>query len=157
MADKFIFKWKLRFSPFRITYQVWVWPISSYLKEPSCALRTPSTSRCSHWIQCNTVCRKTDMHVRLGIILEVFKGGRQIYIKWKLRFSPFRITYHFWIWSISSYLKEPPCALRTPSTCLCSQWKQCNTVCRKTDMHVRLGIIFEVFKCGRQIYIEMKA
>ena len=158
MADKLIFKWKLRFSAFRITYQFWIWPISSYLKEHPCSLRTPSTCRCSQWKQYNTVCRKTDMHVRLGIILEVFQvWPTNWYSNEKLRFSPFRITYQFWIWPISWYLKEPPCALRTPSTCRCSQWKQCNTVCRKTDMHVRLGIILEVFKCGRQIYIQMKA
>ena len=34
----------------------------------------------------------------------------------------------FWIWPIPSYLKEPPCALCTRSTCWCSQWKQYNTV-----------------------------
>ena len=30
-------------------------------------------------------------------------------------FSPLRILYHFWIWPIPSYLKEPPCTLRTHS------------------------------------------
>ena len=63
----------------------------------------------------------------------------------------------FWIWPIPSYVKEPPCALRTSSTCRCSQWKQYNTVLRKTDMHVRLGIIFEIVKGGLQICIQMKA
>ena len=28
-------------------------------------------------------------------------------------FSPLRILYHFWVWHIHSYLKEPPCTLRT--------------------------------------------
>ena len=81
----------------------------------------------------------------------------KLIFKWKPRFSPFRITYQFWIWPIPSYVKEPPCTLRTPSTCRCSQWKQYKTVWRKTDMHVRLGIILEIFKGGRQIYIQMKA
>ena len=30
-------------------------------------------------------------------------------------FSPWRTLYHFWIWPIHSYLKEPPCTLRTHS------------------------------------------
>ena len=30
------------------------------------------------------------MHVRLGIILEVFKGGRQIYIQMKAQVLPFQ-------------------------------------------------------------------
>ena len=30
-------------------------------------------------------------------------------------FSPLRILYHFLIWPIPSYLKEPPCTLRTHS------------------------------------------
>ena len=30
-------------------------------------------------------------------------------------FSPLRMLYHFWIWPIPSYLKEPPCTLRTHS------------------------------------------
>ena len=198
-----IFKWKPRFSPFRITYQFWIWPIPSYVKEPPCTLRTPSTCR---WFSVetiqNSVKTKTEnMHVRLGIILEIFKGGRQIYIQMKayvlhfqnsililnlansfiplrasvctshsfnlpvfsvetiqysvkkniyaytvgynisnvqgwpiylywndsLGSAPFRITYQFWIWPIPSYLKEPSSALRTPSTCLCSQWKLYNT------------------------------
>ena len=114
MADKFIFKWKPMISPFRITYQFWIWQIPSYLKEPPCTLRTPSTCRCSRWKQCNTVWRKTDMHVWLGIILEVFKGGRQIYIQMKAYDLPFQNNIQFWIWQMHSYLKEPPCALRTP-------------------------------------------
>ena len=48
--------------------------------------------------------------------------------KWKPRCSPFRIAYQFWIWPIPSYLTEPPCALRTPSTCSWSQCKQYNTI-----------------------------
>ena len=139
MADKFIFKWKPRFSPFRITYKFWIWPIPSYLKEPPCALRTPSTCRCFQWKQYsgnNTIQgvkknRNFAMHVRLGIILWKFSRVADKFIfKWKPRFSPFRITYQFWIWPIPSYLKEPPCALRTPSTCRCSQWKQYNTAWR---------------------------
>ena len=139
MADKFIFKWKPTFSPFRITYQFWIWPISSYLKELPCALRTPSTCWCSQWKLQYSVKKKRNMNVHLDIICEVFKNSRQIIFKWKPRLSPFRIAYQFWIWPISSYLKEPPCALRTPSTCWCSQWKQYNTVWKKEKYECTLG------------------
>ena len=62
------------------------------------------------------------------------------------------------MWEIPSYLKAPPCALSTPLTCRCSQWKQYNTVCsKKVNMNVRLGIYLKVFKGGRQIYIQIKA
>ena len=128
-ADRFISKWKPMFSPFRITYQFWIWQIPSYLKEPPCALSTTSSCLCSQWKQ-YSVKEKVNMNVRLGIALEVFKGGRQIYIqgKWKPRFFPFTVTYQFWIWPIPSYLKEPPYTLSTPPSCQCSEWKQYNTV-----------------------------
>ena len=108
MADKFIFKWKTRFSPFRITYQFWIWPIPSYLKELPCALRTPSTCWWSQWKLQYSVKKKRNMNVHLGIIWEVFKNSRHINIQMKAYvLPPFRITYQFWIWPISSYLKEP--------------------------------------------------
>ena len=57
------------------------------------------------------------MNVWFDITSEVFKGGRQIYIQMKayMYVHPLRILYHFWICLISSYLKEPPCTLRTHS------------------------------------------
>ena len=88
------------------------------------------------------------MNLRLGIILEVFKGGPNFYSNESLGSrTPFRKTYQFWIWPIPSYLKEPPCAPRT----------QIQREDQKRNMNLRLGIILEVFKGGRQIYIQMKA
>ena len=55
------------------------------------------------------------MNVWLDITSQVFKGGRQVYIQMKAMFSPLRILYHFLIWPIPSYFKEPPCTLRTHS------------------------------------------
>ena len=122
--------------------------MASYLKDPPCALSTPSTCRCSQWKQYNTVCRKTEIWMFGWVYLyKVFVGAP----------LPLRITYQFWIWPMASYLKDPPCALSTPSTCRCSQWKQYNTVCSKNiNMNVRLGISLKVFKGGRQIYIQIQ-
>ena len=134
-ADKLISKWKPRCSPFRITYQFWIWPMASYLKDPPCALSTPSTCRCSQWKQYNTVCRKKEIWMFGWVYLYNFlRGADKLISKWKPRCSPFRITYQFWIWPMASYLKDPPCALSTPSTCRCSQWKQYNTVWRKKEI-----------------------
>ena len=176
------------FSPLRILYHFWIWPIPSYLKEPPCTLRTHSVDRIQHYTlwwnknkyEClvgynfrSTQGRPTNLHPNEGLrsplfeyhiifefdqfrhtlkslhvhraLLQVagvlsgnkstlpceeikinmnvwlditspfFKGGRQIYIQMKAMFSPLRILYHFWIWPIPSYLKEPPCTLRTHS------------------------------------------
>ena len=128
-----MFKWKPSFSPFRITYKCWIWPIPSYHKEPPCALRTPSTWWCSQWKQYNTAWRlKKKYESTVGYNLRRFQGWQtSLYSNESLyKFSPLRITYQFWIWPIPSYLKEPPCALRTPSTCSWSQCKQYNTAWR---------------------------
>ena len=191
MADKFIFKWKPRFSSFRITFNFEFGQFLQTLK----SLRVHFAL-----LQLAGALSGNKIQIHLGIIWEVFKWpssnntknmnvhfwiwpipsgvhnlrrkqrnfqnmnvhlGKwptQFIFKWKPRFSSFRITYQFWIWPIPSNLKEPPCALCTRSTCWCSQWKQYNTVWRQTiNMNVHLGIIWEVFKNGRQIHIQMKA
>ena len=94
-ADKLISKWKPRCSPFRITHQFWIWPMASYLKDPPCALRTPSTCRCSQWKQYNTVWRKKEIWIFGWVYLYNFlREADKLIFKWKPRFSPFRITHH---------------------------------------------------------------
>ena len=112
------------FSPLRILYHFWIWPIPSYLKEPPCTLRTHSEEIIQHYTlwrnkniyEClvgynfrSTQGRPTNLHPSEGLVLS------------------FRISYHLWICTISSYLKEPPCTQSTPSSCRCSQWEQINT------------------------------
>ena len=80
------------------------------------------------------------MHVRLGIIFEVFKGADKFIFKWKPRKH---INFEF---GQFLHTLKPPCA--TP--------KQ-ETNKKNRNMNLRLGIILEVFKGGRQIYIQMKA
>ena len=216
------------FSPLRILYHFWIWPIPSYLREPPCTLRTHSVDRIQHYTlwwnknkyEClvgynfrSTQGRPTNLHPNEGLrsplfeyhiifefdqfrhtlkslhvhraLLQVagvlsgnkstlpceeikinmnvwlditspfFKGGRQIYIQMKAMFSPLRILYHFWIWPISSYLKEPPCTQSTPSFSGNKSTLPCEEI--KINMNVWLGITLEVFKGGLQIYIQMKA
>ena len=59
--------------------------------------------------------------------VKLFKGDRQIYIQMKAYVFPFQDNISI-LFGMASYLKDPPCARSTPSTCRCSQWKQCNTV-----------------------------
>ena len=71
------------------------------------------------WKQFNTIhCEEIqiNMNVWLDITSEVFKGGRtNLYPNESLCSPHLRMLYHFWIWPIHSYLKEPPCTLRTHS------------------------------------------
>ena len=101
------------FSPLRILYHFLIWPIHSYLKEPPCTLRTHSVETIQHY----TLWRnKNKYECMIGYNFRSFQGRPYKFIsKWKLMFSPLRILYHFWIWPIHSYLKEPPCTLRTHS------------------------------------------
>ena len=55
------------------------------------------------------------MNVWLDITSEVFKEGRQIYIQMKAYVLPFKNIISFLNLANSSYLKEPPCTLRTHS------------------------------------------
>ena len=69
------------------------------------------------WKQFNTIhCEeiKINMNVWLDITSEVFKGGRQIYIQMKAYVLPFKNIISF-LNLANSYLKEPPCTLRTHS------------------------------------------
>ena len=116
------------FSPLRILYHLWIWPIPSYLKEPPCTLRTHSVETIQHY----TLRRNKNKYECLVWYKFRSTQGRPtnealFTSKWSPRFFPFRISYHFWIWPISSYLKEPPCTQSTPSSCRCSQWEQINT------------------------------
>ena len=113
------------FSPLRMLYHFWIWPIPSYLKEPPCTLRTHSVDRIQHY----TLWWNTNKYECLvGYNFRSTRGMPTNFTsKWRPTFSPFRISYHFWIWPISSYLKEPPCTQSTPSSCRCSQWEQINT------------------------------
>ena len=94
------------------------------------------------------------MNVWLDITSEVFKGGRQIYIQMKAYILPLKILYHFEFGQFFHTLKS----LRVHLGLI--QWKQFNTIhCEeiKINMNVWLVITSEVFKEGRQIYIQMKA
>ena len=83
-----------------LPYHFWIWPIHSYLKEPP-------------WRNIQII--KINMNVWLDITSEVSREADKFISKWKPMFSPLRILYHFWIWPNHSYLKEPPCTLRTHS------------------------------------------
>ena len=110
-ADKVISKWKL-FSPYK--YYI-IFEFGQFL-------HTLKSLRVHlgliQWKQFNTLhCEeiKLNMNVWLDITSEVFNGGRQSYIQMKAYILPLKTLYHFWIWPIPSYLKEPPCTLRTHS------------------------------------------
>ena len=99
------------------------------------------------------------MNVWLDITSEVFKGGRQIYIQMKAYVLPFYyiiFEYHI-IFEFAQFLHTLK-SLRVHLGLI--QWKQFNTIhCEeiKINMNVWLDITSEVFKGGRQIYIQMKA
>ena len=88
-------------------------------------------------------------------------------------FSPLRILYHFLIWPIPSYLKEPPCTLRTHSVETIQHytlWRNKNkneclvgynfrsTQGRPTNLHPNEGLgsfLFEyhiIFEFGQFLY-----
>ena len=100
------------------------------------------------WKQFNTIhCDeiKINMNVWLGI---TSREAYKCISKWMPMFSHLRILYHFWIWPIPSYLKEPPCTQSTPSSCRCSQWEQINTTLwrNKNDMNVWFDITSDSFQ-----------
>ena len=70
------------------------------------------TSEVYQWEQIKEI--QINMNVWFEITSEVFKEADKFISKWKPMFSPWRILYHFWIWPISSYLKEPPCTQSIP-------------------------------------------
>ena len=146
------------FSHLRILYHFWICLISSYLKEPPCTFRTHTVETIQHY----TLWRNTNKYECLVRYNFRSTQGRptNLHPNERHTFSPFRISYHFLIWPISSYIKEPPCTQSTPSSCRCSQWEQINTIhCEeiKINMNVWLDITSAFFKGGRQIYIQMKA
>ena len=109
------------FSPLRILYHFWIWPIHSYLKEPPCTLRTHSVETIQHytlWRNKNKYECMVGYNFRSPSSCRCSREARSFHkfiSKWKPMFSPLRMLYHFWIWPIHSYLKEPPCTLRTHS------------------------------------------
>ena len=131
------------FSHLRILYHFLIWPIPSYLKEPPCTLRTPSSS--VETIQHYTLWRMYGF----DITSEVFsREANKCTSKWKPMFSHLRILYHFLIWPIPSYLKEPPCTQSTPSSWRCSQWEQINTTLwrNKNKYECMVGYNFRSFQ-----------
>ena len=90
----------------------------NYVKEPPCTQSTPSSCRCSQWELINTTSwrNKYKYECLVGYNIQKYSREADKFIsKWKPLFSTLRILYHFWIWPIPSYIKEPPCTLRTHS------------------------------------------
>ena len=134
------------FSPLRILYHFWIWPIPSYLKEPPCTLRTHSVDIIQHYTlwwnknkyEClvgynfrSTQGRPTNLHPNEGLRSPLFE---------------YHIIFEFD--TISSYLKEPPCTQSTPSSCRCSQWEQINTTLwrNKNKYECMVGYNFRIFQ-----------
>ena len=145
------------FSPLRISYHFWICPISSYLKEPPCTQSTPSSCRCSQWELINTTLwRNTNIYeCMVGYNFRSFQGRPTNLYPNESLCSPlweYYIIFEFGL--IIHTLKS----LRVHLGLI--QWKQFNTIhCEeiKINMNVWLDITSEVFKGGRQIYIQMKA
>ena len=140
------------FSPFRISYHFLICPISSYLKEPPSTLRTQSMETIQHY----TLWRNTNKYeCMVGYNFRSFQGRpTNLYPNERLcsRLEEHYIIFEFGL-SIHT-LKS----LRVHFGLI--QWKQFNTIhCEeiKINMNVWLDITSEVFKGGRQIYIQMKA
>ena len=157
MAYKFIFKWKPSFSPFRKTYQFWIWPIPSYLKVPPCALHTHSTCWCSPTIQLEDQKQKYESTV--GYNFRSFQGWpTNLYSNESLGslLSEKHINFEFGQFLHTLKSLRVHLALIQLAGVLSGN----NTIQRedqKRNMTLRLGIILEVLKSGRQIYIQMKA
>ena len=160
MADKFIFKWKPRFSPFTITYQFWIRPIPSYLKETPCALRIHSTCWCSQWKQYNTAWRpNTKYESTVGYNFRSFQGWpTNLYSNESLGspFSEKHINFEFgqFLHTLKS-LRVHLALIQLAGVLSVNNTIQLED--QKRNMNLRLGIILEVFKGGRQIYVQMKA
>ena len=145
------------FSPLRILYHFWIWPIPSYLKEPPCTLRTHSVDRIQHYTlwwnknkyEClvgynfrSTQGRPTNLHPNEGLRSPLF----EYHIIFE--FDQFRHTLkslhvHRALLQVAGVLSG------NKSTLPCEEIK--------IDMNVWFEITSEVFKGGRQIYIQMKA
>ena len=140
------------FSPLRILYHFWIWPIHSYLKEPPCTLRTHSVETIQHY----TLWRnKNKYECMVGYNFRSFQGRPKIYIQMKAYVLPFSNIISFFN---LAYFIHTLKSLRVHLGLI--QWKQFNTIhCEeiKINMNVWLDITSEVFKGGRQIYIQMKA
>ena len=148
------------FSPLRILYHFWIWPIPSYLREPPCTLRTHSVDRIQHYTlwwnknkyEClvgynfrSTQGRPTNLHPNEGL--------RSPLPNECLGSSLFE--YHI-IFEFGQFLHTLK-SLRIHLGLI--QWKQFNTIhCEeiKINMNVWFDITSEVFKGGRRIYIQMK-
>ena len=99
------------------------------------------------------------MNLRLGIILEVFKGGRQIYIQMKAYVLSFQNSISI-LNLANSFIPYWASVCTSHSFNFDGVLSGNNTIQRDDqtrNMNLRLGIILEGFKGGRQIYIQMKA
>ena len=145
------------FSPLRILYHFLIWPIPSYLKEPPCTLRTHSVETIQHYTlwrnknkyEClvgynfrSTQGRPTNLHPNEGLRSPLFE---------------YHITFEFgqFLHTLKSLrvhralLQVAGVLSGNKSTLPCEEIK--------INMNVWLDITSEVFKGGRQIYIQMKA
>ena len=140
------------FSPWRTLYHFWIWPIHSYLKEPPCTLRTHSVETIQHY----TLWRnKNKYECMVGYNFRSFQGRPSNLYPNESLCSPLFEYYIIFEFGLFIHTLK---SLRVHLGLI--QWKQFNTIhCEeiKINMNVWLDITSEVFKGGRQIYIQMKA
>ena len=145
------------FSPLRILYHFWIWPIPSYLKEPPCTLRTHSEEIIQHYTlwrnknkyEClvgynfrSTQGRPTNLHPNEGLGSSLFEYHIIC------EFAQFLHTLKS-LRVHRAFLQVAGVLSGNKSTLPCEEIK--------IDMNVWFEITSEVFKGGRQIYIQMKA
>ena len=136
------------FSHLRILYHFLIWPIPSYLKEPPCTLRTHSVETIQHY----TLWRnKNKYECMVGYNFRSFQGRPT---NGKPMFSHLRIIS---IWP--TYLKSLRVHRALLQVAGVLSGNKSTLPCEeiKIDMNVWFDITSEVFKGGRQIYIQMKA
>ena len=114
------------FSPLRILYHFWIWPIPSYLKEPPCTLRV---SFSGHTLQHYTLWRNTNKYECLVGYNFRSTQGRPTNLHPNEGLGSSLFEYH----SICEFaqfihiLKSLRVHKSTPSSCRCSQWEQIST------------------------------
>ena len=145
------------FSPLRILYHFRIWPIPSYIKEPPCTLRTHSVETIQHYTlwrnknkyEClvgynfrSTQGRPTNLHPNEGLGSSLFEY-HIIFEFAQFLHTLKSLRVHRALLQVAGVLSG------NKSTLPCEEIQ--------IDMNVWFEITSEVFKGGRQIYIQMKA
>ena len=129
----------------------------NYVKEPPCTQSTPSSCRCSQWELINTTSwrNKYKYECLVEYNFRSFQGRPTNLYPNESLCSPLEECYI--IFEFGQFLHTLK-SLRVHLGLI--QWELINTIhCEeiKINMNVWLGITSDVFKGGRQIYIQMKA